>query len=77
MNEFIKRIDAAMCREDVTFRDVFSADERHDLIKAALKAMREPTEAMLDDGDKHADDGWGGADTWRAMIDCALNDPTP
>jgi|AmaraimetFIIA100_FD_contig_41_5707065_length_408_multi_3_in_0_out_0_1 hypothetical protein len=37
--------------------------------RAAIAAMREPTEAMAHAGDQHA-----GRDAWQAMIDAALKE---
>ena len=39
---------------------------------AAIKAMREPTDAMVDAGDMWADAPGYSAKAWRAMIDAAL-----
>lgn len=52
-----------------------------DAARAAIEAMREPTEAMKDAGSYFDHDGDGGisayeaADVWSGMIDAALNTP--
>lgn len=52
------------------------------LARAALTALREPTEEMVSAGIRHAKDSdeyemsiadWFVSDQWRAMIDAALN----
>lgn len=42
--------------------------------KAAIEAMREPTEVMVEDGQDARLDGGGYYDVWRAMIDAALRE---
>ena len=62
--------------DDEALRPRFDApgDERIDTLvdlaaRAAIEAMREPTEAM-------ESAAWGSCDVWRAMIDAALtSDP--
>ena len=62
---------------------MWGADYRQALGHAAIKALREPTEAMLNAaaavpprvGGSHGE--WGDADpedTWQAMIDAALTE---
>lgn len=46
------------------------------LARAAIEAMREPTDEMLSAGSAAAeacDEGWETNATWRAMIDVAVN----
>lgn len=57
------------------------ADSYHDLARAAIEAMREPTENMLDFGACYEDqdhdifdEGDISRDVWRAMIDAALSE---
>lgn len=49
--------------------------------RAAIRAMREPTDAMIVQGDKHQDgwqDGATLANAWAAMIDAATSvEPEP
>lgn len=51
-----------------------------ELARAAIEAMRGPTEAMIKIGDDYTHCGGScgnraGRDTWQAMIDAALNEP--
>lgn len=63
----------------------FTRDERWSVAqaRAAIAAMRKPTEAMIREGDPHTNCGGccgnkAGKDTWQAMIDAALSlPPTP
>jgi hypothetical protein len=59
-------------------------DEWRDLARAAIEAMREPTEAMVDRFvsralcvSVHGDGGWSAyaREQWQAMIDAALVPP--
>lgn len=84
-NEMVERVVRALARVRDEIRDKQPADfPGHEidrmLARAAIEAMREPTEAMC----KKAGNGYargrgdwyvdGPADVWRAMIDAALND---
>lgn len=48
-------------------RDLWMADAR-----AAIEAMREPTEAMTDAGWRRIEERDDAAENWRMMIDAAL-----
>ncbi len=51
----------------------YAAENYRALARAAIEAMREPTEAMIDAGAIYADcNGAHGA--WQAMIDAALKE---
>ncbi len=84
MSEMVKRVALVLCKSDGDCRCASSGGtssichvaEFNDAARAAIKAMREPTEAML-----RADMHLGGYDglfeaepdeIWRAMIDAAL-----
>lgn len=43
-----------------------------DTAHVAIKAMREPTEAMVDAGAEYAPGAGDARDAWHAMIDAAL-----
>lgn len=45
-------------------------NDNESLARAAIKAMREPSEGMEDEGWTEWD--WGAHAVWRAMIDAAL-----
>lgn len=66
-NDMVERVARAI-EDRLRGKDFLSYEEA---ARAAIEAMREPTDAMADDGYraiKH------GADAvWRAMIDAALN----
>lgn len=47
----------------------------HDLARAAIAAMREPTQDMKDAHPFTFDGGYEAAEVWQAMIDAALRDP--
>ena len=63
---------------DVNELDYDEFPEQHNaLARAAINAMREPTDAMLSAGGRailNADEDWKSNASWRAMIDAALNE---
>ena len=83
MSEMVERVAAALCVEagDEPYRDYIGMGntpmkgwKMHErAARAAIEAMREPTEAMLTAGDtamiRNSDTS---ADAWPAMIDAAL-----
>jgi predicted RNA methylase len=75
MSEMIDRVARELCLalydKDTTFPMVAAQKAA----RAAIAAMREPTEAMIE-GTNYPNTTWdsGDADVWRAMIDAALKD---
>ena len=82
MSEMIERVARAMCAHGG-----FDADDRMandgarwtyyvPLVVASIKAMREPTEAMIEKGSdarKPGNSRWGNSHgSWKAMIDEAM-----
>lgn len=67
----IEKVARAMCEAD----NGAGYDARWDfyipMAKAAIHAMRDPTEAMLDAG--HSQTDFAG-DAWQSMIDAALEE---
>lgn len=73
MSEMVERVAAAI-RESRPL-DCYAAYEQ--AARAAIEAMREPTEAMVGEGKAAPTYGDGVSDipkVWRAMIDAALVD---
>ena len=72
MSEFFERVVYAMLEAE---SDLDPMSARTVLI-AALKAMREPTESMLDAGEVafSVPDAIGAGDAWQAMIDQAIKE---
>lgn len=76
MNDIIERIRGAIYdhRTDPR-RPITTSDE---MARAILRAIREPTEAMLlvaadaDNGDDHRLGRLAGKEVWQAMVDEAL-----
>jgi hypothetical protein len=64
--EMIDRVAKAIRLRDTT--DEFA------MARAAIAAMREPTEKMIDTGNTVTDWADGADEAWRLMIDCILND---
>lgn len=79
MSEVVNRVAAALTAEFEPYR-VFDEGEADRLARAAIIAMREPTDKMicaaLDDFDNRARvrPGQGYFDAWKAMIDAILKD---
>lgn len=73
MTEMIERVAKAIqsaLSEGTPGRD---PDRMERIARAAIEAMRDPTEAMIDKGYDHVD--YGGTDieaAWKDMIDAAL-----
>lgn len=85
MDEMIERVARAMLRKNAYFAGRHSNDEVRELARAAILAMREPTEAMMRAGEDaisreiyanesdEAELSFNGEVTaWQAMIDAAL-----
>ena len=81
MSEMVERVAADLWREarcpgDFASGNVNGQQRFRELARAAITAMREPTDAMVDAGDNA---GYGECDVgcnshWPAMIDAALAD---
>ena len=80
-NEMVERVARAICREDASV--VPSLGDMHLHVnncwryfvrqaRAAIEAMREPTEALQAAGAHRRENRKPVADIWRAMIDEAL-----
>lgn len=65
MTEMIEKVARAIVKEDGSFTVI---DYHRGLARAAIEAMREPTEAMLSAARKQHD----LVGTWQAMIEAAL-----
>jgi hypothetical protein len=70
--------DAGTTNEELLFYGYDQRREMYDaLARAAIEAMREPTEAMCDEGAKEHRWGYGAYDaevTWKHMISAALQE---
>ena len=69
MNDMVERVARAIIREfpgDCAWGDAVA------MARAAIAAMREPTEAIRDAAGKLISTQHLQADIWRAMIDAAL-----
>jgi len=64
----IERVARAICKTENT---VYGWQHYEDCARAAIQAMREPTEAMRVEGVRHHDTV---ESIWQAMIDEALED---
>ena len=82
MSEIVERVAAAIERtthdDDASFEEAWRDHEivRHNRMieaRAAIAAIREPTEAMIVAG-VHHDNMGDMAGRWRAMVDAALAD---
>lgn len=62
--------------EESSFGDDLTKDDMIRSARAAISAMREPTEAMLKAADGHWFEGHP-RDCWQAMIDAALPNARP
>ena len=61
--------------DEVIKRESINADEWPIIARAAIAAMREPTERMVEAGESADSVGMGAPrDVWPAMIDAALKD---
>lgn len=77
-NEMIERVAKAMMEASTTV----GHSSWSDIARAAIEAMREPTEAMIEHADANAFGGvapgeplyHGAKNTWQHMIDAALSD---
>lgn len=78
MNEMIERVARAICLADTGLPEGETADAREwyrCAARAAIEAMREPTDAMLAEGGVAMSFASHPSDanrSWRAMIDAAL-----
>lgn len=71
MREKIARAIAKKLRvPDYVIPDPYWFDQYLSLADAALEAMREPTDEMIEAGQRHSMNG-GPKDRWEAMIDAA------
>ena len=83
MDDMIERVARALHKLDTgdgcpTFEDCNLQEYFFEQARAAIKAMREPTEAMITCKDDvmmflEISPSWLGS-VWRAMIDCALRE---
>ena len=88
MSEMIEKVARAIAAEDIhlaaAFSGVGSVNAQHyerkiafQMARAAIEAMREPTEAMIDKGAVAEGDGNLAVEAqniWQAMIDGALGE---
>jgi hypothetical protein len=79
MTEMVDRIMRAMNAYKDTLPKTsddapFIYSHRKGLARAAIAAMREPTEAMVKKGGSEVDWLRGLTDAWKAMIDAALSE---
>src|SRR4051812_39343740 len=92
MSEMVERIAQAISAAELEWKEANGGDDASvvdcpDEVKAyaALEAMREPTEEMVNRGVYRYSNGdpndspapWGIRDAWCAMIDAALNEGFP
>ena len=77
MSEMVERVAKAIERVNAETTGLMFRDLVKEMAIAAIKAMREPTEAMIEASNRE----WDGrmshrsSGAWQAMIDAAL--PTP
>ncbi len=75
-DDLVERVARAICDEMHIQGKSWGGLQRHKLARAAIAAMREPTEAQL-----KAVQEWPGqqsyTDIWQAMIDAALKEEKP
>lgn len=82
----VERVARALCvraghdPDEIQYRgteEIRSGWEAYaDDVRAAIRALREPSEAMVSSGMAEIDHD-GAGDCWRAMIDAALGDADP
>lgn len=72
----LTRVARALCKEDgKDWNEIndWGKCNYHDLAKAAIEAMREPTDAMMAAGVQTCGEvTFSGIPSWRAMIEAAL-----
>lgn len=73
-DSIVERVARALANEEGYANDPFPYDER---ARAAIKAMREPTEAMMNVGSGFIYEAYGHGPTiakeaWQAVVDEAL-----
>lgn len=72
MSKMVEQVARALAKHaDDSFEDA-PAGFWEDFARAAIAAMREPTEAMVKEGNKYTDWASGADDAWEVMIDEAL-----
>lgn len=88
MDDMIERVGRALAKAENYAYDPIPYDDR---ARAVIEAMRDPTQAMIKDGDATpTSHSWGQSHLsaenaefamcepiWQAMIDAALSRPTP
>ena len=82
MSEMIERVAKAIYEEDDPWHKAWpwpnlnesqgSPEPYRRIAAAAIKAMREPSEAMIEAGQQRSDETITAVDVYRAMIDAAL-----
>ncbi len=77
MSEMIERVAKAQAGARWDLFDDEHKDAARDLARAAIEAMREPTEEMKEAGSDFVYEAWGDGKTiareaWQANIDAAL-----
>jgi len=81
MSEMVERVARAIANNLGPLGDLryyMSDEEAMSAARAAIEAMREPTDAMWDAGPVINDpNDYGPQDVWDAMINAALADPPP
>jgi len=73
----VERVARAMAQENDHHDEFEIGDFRDaymDMARAAIEAMREPTDAMVDSGVDHIGEGHYNGWAYTAMIDAALNE---
>lgn len=68
----VERVARAICKADNCSDNSWNV--YINIAKAAIKAIREPTEVMLDAGTYASDMALSAKDQYSAMIDAALKD---
>jgi hypothetical protein len=71
MSEMVERVAQALA--DAEYRSYDGDANHYEMARAAIAAMREPTDDMICAA-KDEDMAWNVGDVWRAMIDEALAD---
>ena len=75
MSEMVERVGEALRKECLSiFGSTWNNDNAWRLARAAIEAMREPTQEMVDAVDLGIPTEGQIFNTWREMIDAALNE---
>lgn len=74
MSEMVERVARAISKADENDGSIVTWVSYRRTARAAIEAMREPTESMMEAGEKHIREGRFSSVNWKRMIDAALND---